>query len=580
MPIFFPQDSVLNTSEFDRPKTPLAEAFGDTITEAISTGPTADIFLRSRQVFFPGNKLNAEEYKKSEYFRPGIEYPNGVGENIARIRANKYDKERERQFELSQTNNGIVQTASNWTASLIGSLLDPLTDATAVAAPELAGVRVASVLSKLNNISRFVPEVGRGLAEGALVATPQALSEYDVQNQLGMDPKAAEILSTIGLGAGFGGAIRGFIAWRNPIKPEADLMARQTAVNQLAEGKSVNVNDIVQQGFYEQSKADNRSSLISELNNQHGGNVETFLNDINKTLESKANELKNVTSREKATRFISGLSSEPSKSVDSVADLNKALDALNTPAFERNANQRFLLNNLPSSEEFNKALDIVYKPGFERTASENVFIKSFLSGNEKELIEQRLTKHQEDINSIDTELQKLNPELKRNAKKIKLLNDQKEALQSRIKVANARISELKGEKLNLTRAELLQKDIEELSRTKNALLHLRNEFAVNEAMTSQDVKPTDFNELKLNSDLVNGWQGNSSINAEQVKNFEDELKGIEDDKNKQIEELREDIKGIKLNSEDKEALEQIKIDKNNFKKISNALLNLANCLKG
>lgn len=115
----------------------------DTIKEAVASAPderasksqaqeniAAFYDKRPAQVVDPESpqlkNFSLEDYKKSPYFREGVEFQDGWGEGRAKYLAEGYDTNRERELTLEKGGNGVVNTGIGFASQMIGGLADPI----------------------------------------------------------------------------------------------------------------------------------------------------------------------------------------------------------------------------------------------------------------------------------------------------------------------------------------------------------------------------------------------------------------------------------------------------------------------
>ena len=279
--IYLPHSPVIDTSAFETPPVRSQLEGGElAVSEGLSSAPLVDLFRHGTELLTsavaPGKFLSASDYKSSPYFRSDLNFPGGVSENVARLRATEYDQNLGVQEELNNMPSGLTSDVTKFAGTTIGMALDPINLATGYGVSATIGTKSASLLANLAEkpLLQRAASVAVGAVEGTAISTPQALSQYDAADQLGEHPTVASIFATMGLGAGLGGVIRGAIGVRQPVTVEADQMAKQVAVNQLATGKSVHVDEILQNGYNEARNAeptidpDNLVKIDSDLNSQ------------------------------------------------------------------------------------------------------------------------------------------------------------------------------------------------------------------------------------------------------------------------------------------------------------------------
>lgn len=614
MAIMWPENSIQDSSDFEvSPPTGDLEGLGLAVEDAASNSPTADILMRASNYFFPGQHMTEEQWKGSPYYRKGLNFPNGVGENVAKNDASRHDQELERQDLLNNMKSGFLSDASSFAGSITGTFLDPINAAVGIAVPEIAGSKLVSGFiskaldpavnesatgainfigrqsSALRNKLSAIPDafkttgmmIGRvagGAGEGAAISTPQALSQYDVESQIGMNPSSASILTSIGLGSALGGTVRGVVGFHLPITRESDELAKQTAVNQLSEGKSVNIGDIVQQGAYDQrlKELQTKSAEIPNLPNPE--DIDAFNKSIDDNIQKKQAELNEVLPEEQATRFVNGLTERPDLDQPSLNNIDEVEDILKKPGFARSANDILTLNQLPKTEEAQEALRILQKEPATRNASENLYLKALRQNEEKDFITARLSEHETDIQKIDSNLKNLTE--KRAPKKFKMLNEQKEVLQQRIQLAQKRLDEIDGKNIKLSKSEKIQQELEKLHYLKQEAQEIQKRTEVTNTLKPENFQRVAASQVKANSDRIQSWRGDSALDETKLNSYDNELKGIPDSEEGQLKQLEERIKGIDLTEKDQKELDEIKEEESNLSVFQKALRNLSNCLKG
>lgn len=98
--------------------------FGYGIGAAIYyTGNFIENILGEGESAYERQPLTKEEWLESQFYRPDLEYKEGLTNQSARVMANVYDREQKKNFILSQASGW--QTAGFYSSSILGSLPDP-----------------------------------------------------------------------------------------------------------------------------------------------------------------------------------------------------------------------------------------------------------------------------------------------------------------------------------------------------------------------------------------------------------------------------------------------------------------------
>lgn len=260
-----PSNLIQDNPEFDfAPPSSYLEGFKAEAQSMFFNSPIADFINMGREEYYkhlePGTLLSKEEWEKSQYFRKGIDFDaikssqNLISENVARIVSERHDKEVERQAVLNNMPSGFTSGLIKFLGGAFGFLLDPVNVGAGVLADSYIGIKSAAVLSELEEASfaqRTITKFGLGATVGGTVVAPQAFSQFAADSLFGEDPSQAATMATIAEGAALGGILHSIFGFKKPITEEANRLAKQTAVNQVLAGKSVRVEDIVEQGMYE-----------------------------------------------------------------------------------------------------------------------------------------------------------------------------------------------------------------------------------------------------------------------------------------------------------------------------------------
>lgn len=578
--VYLPASAMPDTSAFE-PSAPTSQIGGLALSaqEGFASAPVADLATHLKsfltQEFSPGKMLSADAYKTSPYFREGLNFPSGVSENVARLRANEYDQNVSVNSVLDNMPAGLVSGTTKFVGSTIGMALDPVNLATGYGVEATIGTKSASLLSTLaaKPALQRAATVGVGAAEGAAITTPQALSQYDAADQLGEDPSVASIFATMGMGAGLGGLIKGLVGVREPITLEADQMAKQVAVNQMATGKSVHVDEILQNGYNEARNAEPTINPDDLLKNENDLNAQ-----LSTTTQSIADEQKNLDDllfKQKAQETVTPPTANSSPNLYS-----RILSVFQKAPATRDASDISFLNTLPKTEEVNNLVQAVQKPLHLQDASDRNLMGAFQQDQESDLIKSRLAKQDSEIAQLNDTLASTS---KKNTKAIKDLNDQVKDLQIRRSAGQSRLEELQNLNDEPSAISKSRKRVNDLHVQK---ANLENEILKNRtmmAMTKDAMPALESSQIKNSSDYMRSYKSDSSYSEAKEQQLTDELKGIPDDPYKDIKDEEEQVKSLEkkdmLDEEDKENLETVRKYDSQMTIFSKALKNTINCMK-
>lgn len=209
--------------------------------------------------FYDENIMTPEEYRDSQYYREGLAIPpNGIRESVAKSLAEASDRRFERDAVLSRAQRTFGVSAGRITASMVGSVFDPVNVGIAFTAPLAVGLYAPARIAAINAVSgvtaRFGPTAGRvvagageaglaGLAFEAGVALPGATLEQDPDYGL------LDAFINVTAGSILGGAVTGIGGKLTDVfarsKPETVLESMRVATAQLANGEPVRVDTVV-----------------------------------------------------------------------------------------------------------------------------------------------------------------------------------------------------------------------------------------------------------------------------------------------------------------------------------------------
>ena len=219
--------------------------------------------------------LTDEEFRNSEFFRPGLSFPNGVKESVARVMARQFDERQAFEDALQRAPSGVVPTITGLGVDFAVGLTDPINLATAFI-PVGSGIGgfVARQIAR-TGLSAGAQRVGARVAGdfvagavGQAAIEPLVLSAADRQQiEYGFDDALLNIGFAGVLGSGFGlagqascGAIdygrniaRHRRATRNAnivdvldeAAPGTHRASLETAVAQVVSGREVDVSPVI-----------------------------------------------------------------------------------------------------------------------------------------------------------------------------------------------------------------------------------------------------------------------------------------------------------------------------------------------
>ena len=571
-------------------QTGFLSGLGYNIEEGLEHSPTADLgFDLEKEVdnlISPGDLLTESEWKKSQYFRQGIDanalkQSNGlISENVARLTANDFDDEANRQFHLQQMKSGLSSGSADFLGSLIGFTLDPINAATTVLAPELIGTQAAPLLARAAEVgdkSLLAAKIALSSTEGAAIATPQAVIDYATQINKGQPESSLVPLTSIGLGAGIGGVLRGTFGLRSIISKNSYDVAKQTAAGQIASGKAVDIEDIINKGAYdEQTSNENAAYNINSIRDDIQNRQENAQQELNQNLKNIDDQVQ----IEKQKAAASGRQEfSQIKPEDTGQEfLSKYKSISEKPAFQRTTEERLFLNNIPQTDEVQRAVLTFNKSPFSRSAEEVNFLKDFTNGKENQYIKERLQNQNQRINDIDEKLnsQESQPE---GIEKSDLETEKKSLLESNIE-ANKRLNSIEGRPIRSKSIENLENKRDQIKSNIQDLDEQRRRLNIVNDLDNTAFPATDLEQIKSNSDHVKSYKGDSWFNESENTAFKSEIGSIDPNILEDLENARNLAEPYlnDLTENEQQVLNSFDEADNNFESFKESLNNLKKCL--
>lgn len=153
----------------------------------------------------PPKFMSSDEYKASPWFRQGIDYPNGVTENLAKLSADNQDEDALFQDERSRTSGSVFSVATQAASALAGTVASPINLAlNAVTDGEYATAKMAELIPQLRNSATAIRGVRGGIETGLFGVTASSI-DYGNQRLLGQHPNPMQIVYSGIINAGLGG---------------------------------------------------------------------------------------------------------------------------------------------------------------------------------------------------------------------------------------------------------------------------------------------------------------------------------------------------------------------------------------
>lgn len=271
----FPKDAIQDLGAFNAtPESTITNGSLNAFINQAMSSPMINILSSAQgsyiKNFDPGKFMTQKELSEQPWFNPTLKFPNGIGEDFAKLASKREDAKQDRQNIIDNMPSGFLSNTAKYSSSMLGFALSPVNAALSVGAPEIVGTRISGMLNALDEqvIAENILKKGiMGAGEGSAIMAPQAITNYTTGTQLGEDPTMlhpiAEMLTGAALGAAFH-LLGGLIRAKKPMSAQSNSAAQEAAVAQMESGKKVNVAPIVKQGAYEQSLIDDGHFLEND----------------------------------------------------------------------------------------------------------------------------------------------------------------------------------------------------------------------------------------------------------------------------------------------------------------------------
>jgi hypothetical protein len=520
------------------------------------------------QQFDPGKTLTNEEWKESEYYRPGLDIKGDISENVAKLEAQRHDQKQMYSSIISGVPSGAISSLSVNGIGLIGMALNPEVYGGAKAAefvmgkvtPTLLGMLEESNLAgKAYKAARTGINVAHGAAVGGIAFMPDVASRYVSDDALDQNPSGIEAITSIAMGAGLGGVLHGLFGDRLPITRDSFNTMRETAAGQVANGKSVHLDEIAQDGY-------RRQRIIEEAQTPEQA---AFLAEKER-LEAKTNKLeKNLEEAKKAeAKAKRSMTETPEQIISAEKATNEVF---------KNTKEKHLKNVIKKwskGEELSDREKFVFDKEWERQrkTGERPPIEHH-SEIDKSLADKRLYDELRNKEEAPDEKKYKKTKRKLEKQKAKLSEEDIKSKWERGKYWSDR------EKYEFAHHSRI-----EAQKTLDAHLENITNHEANEAINRTPGEPVSTDALKQSADKVNSVEGDHTVNANEISNFNREMESLPKTHEEALSIEEEKIKRLDdsghLDEGAKAELEDIKDIPKNQAMFEDLVRKAANCLKG
>jgi len=202
------QDTNLRDQYFDYAKAGTLDVLGATLDETLYYNPLNALDRLAEQYLGTGREgstLSQDEWRRSEYYRPGLEVGDeGITTGLATLLADRHDERSDFQTTLSRSKGGLGLGAAQFGVAIAGSFVDPL-NIGSVFIPSVGFARSASMAARYGaSRSRIAAGVIDG-AIGAAVIEPAVIGAAFAEQD--RDYGLMDSFMNVAVGAGLGGSI-------------------------------------------------------------------------------------------------------------------------------------------------------------------------------------------------------------------------------------------------------------------------------------------------------------------------------------------------------------------------------------
>lgn len=226
-----------------------------------------------------GVRLSKEEWEASEYFRPGINFFDGITNNSAQILAERYDNNQDNAFALERAST--LQRGLGLGVGLVAGVFEPVNLVSGVAAALATGGLGSAIptIGRLTAVNSVRGAATRGAIEGVVGAALTEPGSLYSAKRLQEDYTLSDSLLNLGIGAILGGGLGAGtkaleLRAARSIEDDIKLKTKEfdTALTQTIQGAAIDVEPVkslqdienIKIAKREIAKLDEKISLLKE----------------------------------------------------------------------------------------------------------------------------------------------------------------------------------------------------------------------------------------------------------------------------------------------------------------------------
>jgi predicted nucleic acid-binding Zn-ribbon protein len=531
----------------------------------------------------PGRFLTSEEYEKSEFKVPGLNFPNGVSQNVAKLRKNRARINQVKDNAINNMPAGFLSWAAENVGALVGTMgafaVDPIAGGIAATTTSLTSRAVPWLLSKLEGtFAKAAVRGGIGFGEGAAISLPITIPQYENERELGQDQGALSILANSAIFGAFGSALRlGFGFDRGVIKQRENLRAQEVAIDHLTNGKPAYIEPVIKNGAYQMSK---ESEMFLKRSEDMIVELPSKIEDIDSQIKEKSKALKSELRNLKGPKEFA--------EIDEGHEFVQRLDRMREKpsdfmtAEEKGFSKRFISQTMSVREPsiLKKIFDISEKSSVKRSVEEQDLLDNFIGDKESDVTADEISKLRENRDALIERMKEAPTESAKTKLKFKVSD-----LNDRIKINEKRLDDLQKVIKFATENEStfkLRNEIKNLEAQKNVLESTLDANKVYSQNINTNQTPLTETELRNYSDTVQDWRSDFAYSADEHTRFRQDVDSIPENIQFDSEQVFDDLKDLRedgeLTSKAEDFLDEVKKDDEAFESVSNSLRDFFDCL--
>ena len=573
------------------PQTGFVQGIATSFASAIEETPVPQFTRFIEAEAQPGPHLTQKEWKNGPWFREGLNFgPQGVNETTAKIAASRHDVKNRQQAILNDMRPGFASGVAQFVGSNMGLVIGNLPAFEAW--PAITETTAAYIGTNIWRTETKLAQLGRraigGAAAGGITIAPNEFTKFKADQFFGQDTSIIEPILGVGMGAAFGGFIHGFFGRTKILTPRSNNLAKETAVNQLMMGKSVDVMPILKNGYKDATEA--RAAKVKDIQDQ----TPELIPQIDEAQQAERTQLQGQLDNldqqlPVAQTKVDELSRKPLVKVRrerGITLIDKINDSLRTLEGKRTKAQKFVLKNENHLREAQRAMKIRNMPDFARSRSQREHLNRFNNPQgENALVAERLQEHKNKQEVLGAAAQ----EADMTASTRDNITTQLDRANHQVTMAENRLAELNGAPSFSNSLKAAHVSLFDLKEERNVLRDRLNENNLSLKIQELGPDPVTSSEIKNTAAAIDSVEGDSAFNQIAQDRLDTEMKTLEGSDEQLFDRQAEAAfatvkdmadKGLLKEGAQKDLFEAAQARENDSNILIKGLKDMANCLIG